>query len=54
MSKTNRRQAKNWNTEPGGLAAAYIFYFYLGMEIWDHSPRSGAYIDALARAARLI
>jgi len=33
----------------GGLAASYIFYFDLAMQIWNDSPRSGAYIDTLAR-----
>ncbi len=32
----------------GGLAAAYIFYFVTGFQVWNESPRSGAYIDALA------
>ncbi len=33
----------------GGLSAAYIFYFDVGMQLWGDSPRSGAFIDALAR-----
>jgi len=33
----------------GGLAAAYIFYFDVGMQVWNDSPRSGSYVDALAR-----
>ena len=33
----------------GGLAAAFIFYFDTGFQVWNDSPRSGAYIDALAR-----
>ncbi len=33
----------------GGLAASYIFYFDTGFQLFDDSPRSGAYIDALAR-----
>jgi hypothetical protein len=33
----------------GGLASAYIFYFDLGMQMFSDSPRSGAYLDALAR-----
>src|SRR5215472_9389411 len=33
----------------GGLAASYIFYFDLAMQVWDDSPRSGAFIDTLAR-----
>ena len=32
----------------GGLASAYIFYFVTGFQVWNDSPRSGAYIDALA------
>jgi len=32
----------------GGLAAAYIFYFVTGFQVWNESPRSGAYIDSLA------
>lgn len=33
----------------GGLAAAYVFYFDTGFQIWNDSPRSGSYISALAR-----
>jgi hypothetical protein len=33
----------------GGLAAAFIFYFDTGFQVFSDSPRSGAYIDALAR-----
>src|SRR6266404_1291333 len=33
----------------GGIAASFIFYFDVGMQIWNDSPRSGSYIDALAR-----
>ena len=33
----------------GGLAAAYIFYFDSGFQVWSDSPRSGAYVDNLAR-----
>src|ERR1700689_3189863 len=33
----------------GGLSASYIFYFYTGFQVWNDSPRSGAYIDSLAR-----
>jgi hypothetical protein len=33
----------------GGIAAAFIFYFDTAFQIWDDSPRSGAYIDTLAR-----
>jgi hypothetical protein len=32
----------------GGLAAAYIFYFVTGFQVWNDSPRSGAFIDNLA------
>lgn len=32
----------------GGLAAAYILYFVTGFQVWNESPRSGAYIDSLA------
>jgi hypothetical protein len=32
----------------GGLASAYIFYFITGFQVWNESPRSGAYIDNLA------
>jgi len=33
----------------GGLAASFIFYFDTAFQIWNDSPRSGAYIDTLAR-----
>jgi hypothetical protein len=33
----------------GGIAASYIFYFDTAFQIWSDSPRSGAYIDTLAR-----
>ena len=33
----------------GGLASAYIFYFDVGMQVFSDSPRSGGYVDALAR-----
>jgi hypothetical protein len=33
----------------GGLAASYIFYFDTSFQVWDDSPRTGAYIDTLAR-----
>lgn len=33
----------------GGLSAAYIFYFDTGFQVWNDSPRSGAYINTLAR-----
>ena len=32
----------------GGLATAYIFYFFTGFQVWNDSPRSGAYISSLA------
>ena len=32
----------------GGLAAAYIFYFITGFQVWMDAPRSGAYIYNLA------
>jgi hypothetical protein len=33
----------------GGIAASFIFYFDTAFQVWDDSPRSGAYIDTLAR-----
>ena len=33
----------------GGIAASYIFYFDTGFQVWSDSPRSGAFIDTLAR-----
>ena len=33
----------------GGIGASYIFYFDTGFQIWNDSPRSGAYIYSLAR-----
>jgi hypothetical protein len=33
----------------GGLAASYIFYFDTAFQVWSDSPRSGAYVDTLAR-----
>jgi len=33
----------------GGISAAFIFYFDTGFQVWNDSPRSGAFIDALAR-----
>jgi hypothetical protein len=33
----------------GGVSAAFIFYFDTGFQVWDDSPRSGSYIDTLAR-----
>src|ERR1700690_1726574 len=32
----------------GGISAAYIFYFVTGFQVWNESPRSGAYISNLA------
>ena len=33
----------------GGISAAFIFYFDTGFQVYSDSPRSGAYIDMLAR-----
>ncbi|MGB6431182.1 MAG: hypothetical protein WBF06_11385 [Candidatus Acidiferrales bacterium] len=33
----------------GGVSAAFIFYFDTGFQLFADSPRSGAYIDTLAR-----
>lgn len=33
----------------GGLAAAELFYIGTGFQVWDDSPRSGAFINNLAR-----
>jgi hypothetical protein len=33
----------------GGLSAAFIFYFDTGFQVFSDSPRSGAYVDGLAR-----
>ena len=33
----------------GGIAASYIFYFDTAFQVWDDSPRTGAFIDTLAR-----
>jgi hypothetical protein len=33
----------------GGLAASFIFYFDTGFQVWNDSPRSGSFIDSLAR-----
>jgi hypothetical protein len=33
----------------GGISAAFIFYFDTGFQVWNDSPRSGSYIDTLAR-----
>lgn len=33
----------------GGISASFIFYFDTGFQVWNDSPRSGSYIDALAR-----
>jgi hypothetical protein len=32
----------------GGISAAYIFYFIVGLQVWTDSPRAGAYIYNLA------
>jgi hypothetical protein len=32
----------------GGLAAAYLFYFIMGFQIWMDGPRFGAFVDGLA------
>lgn len=32
----------------GGISAAYIFYFIVGMQVWTDSPRAGSYIYNLA------
>jgi hypothetical protein len=33
----------------GGIAASFIFYFDTGFQVWNDTPRSGSFIDALAR-----
>jgi hypothetical protein len=33
----------------GGIAASFIFYFDTGFQVWNDSPRSGSFIDSLAR-----
>jgi hypothetical protein len=33
----------------GGISASYIFYFDTAFQVWDDSPRTGAFIDTLAR-----
>ncbi len=33
----------------GGIAASYTFYFDTAFQVWDDSPRTGAFIDTLAR-----
>ncbi len=33
----------------GGISAAFIFYFDTGFQVWNDSPRSGSYVDSLAR-----
>src|SRR6266568_3197328 len=33
----------------GGLAASYIFYFDTAFQVWDHSPRTGAFVDTHAQ-----
>ncbi len=35
----------------GGLSAAYIFYFVTAFQVWNDSPRSGAFISSLALPA---
>jgi hypothetical protein len=35
----------------GGLAAAYLFYFITGFQIWNDSPRSGSFIQNLQKPA---
>jgi len=34
--------------QSGGIAAAYIFYFITGFQIWSDSPRSGSYLYNLS------
>src|SRR5256712_1966614 len=33
----------------GGIAPSYIFYFDTAFQVWSDSPRSGAFVDTLAR-----
>src|SRR5580692_11245148 len=33
----------------GGISASFIFYFDTGFQVWNDSPRSGSFIDSLAR-----
>jgi len=33
----------------GGVAASFIFYFDTAFQVWNDSPRSGCFVDALAR-----
>src|SRR6266571_510547 len=33
----------------GGLADSYIFYFDTAFQVWDDSPRTGAFVDTLSR-----
>lgn len=33
----------------GGLAAAFLFYYDTGFQVWNDSPRSGSYIYSLSR-----
>jgi hypothetical protein len=33
----------------GGVSASFIFYFDTGFQVWNESPRSGSFIDTLAR-----
>ena len=35
----------------GGIAAAELFYYDYGVQIWNRAPRQGAYIYSLARPA---
>lgn len=35
----------------GGLASAYLFYFVVGMQIWNDSPRNGSFISNLEKPA---
>ena len=35
----------------GGLAAAYLFYLVVGMQIFNDAPRCGSYIDGLLKPA---
>ena len=38
----------------GGISASFIFYFDTGFQVWNDSPRSGSYIDSLARPSGLL
>jgi len=33
------------------LASAYLFYFVVGMQIWNDSPRNGSFISNLEKPA---